>query len=576
MLNKIGWSILSLKIKIIILHIIVTFVTAFFIYMIYDSYIVSQKEDINKKLIKVLKLNEQYMKKSLLAIQKLIKSKKDITKKVHLRVHKYLKENRTIQLNYLRTKIKEEYPLTEQNLDIEIFLVNKVYTITNSSHPKNIGYSLLSNEKSKKALDTLEKIDQYNRSEDVSVDFLDYEMKSFSYSKLDENHFLGIGIIYKDSVNQKKDFKEMIEIANTNMDMFCVIKYNKNNQYYESLIAHKKNFKSNEKYLNSKKKFSLDKDTDNFIINTARTWEIQNYKNNDILTLYVPLIREKNPFMGLPGDIILKIDLDIKAQNIFTNAILNKLIIFLLLHFLLVFMIFYFTNKYQKIEKELEKELSKNQKLINYNKQFISNTVHQIRTPLAVIMTNISLLERLIEKDIKQYSSQINASINLLSNSYENLSYFISNKSLNYHKQKLDLSSLLEDRIRFFEHVVKANKKNILKNIDSNLPLYMNDIELERIIDNSIANMIYYCEVEQNIFISLINKNNNIVLKFKTKTKKEIKKTSKTKRFIIKDTSSFGLGVYLIETITNKYNIKFKLEKKDNNLTIEYIFMKGN
>jgi len=565
---------LSLKFKISILHVAVSFVTLFFIYMIYDSYITSQKKDIENQLMRVLKLNEQHMKKSLENIEKLLASKKDITQKIHLKIHSLLKQNPKLHLEEIRETLKKDYELEKQNLDIEIFLIDKNYLVTNSTHKKNIGLDLNLINKSKTSLDSLKKIDEYNRSKDVSVDFLDYEIKSFSYSSLPKETFLGLGVIYKDSINEKKSFDEMREIVNTNMDMFCIMKDGQNNQYYESLIAHKTKYISNEEYLRSKEKFPLELKTENSIIKTARTWKIQNKKQGDTLSIFLPMLKEVNPIMNVPGDIVLQVDLDISEQNKFLNSILYKLIIFILIHFLLVFIIFYFTNKYQKIEIKLKNQVKKNEELIEYNKHFISNLVHQIRTPLAVIMTNISLLEVMLIKNIKQYTSQINASINMLSNSYENLSYCVSFKTLSYPKRKIDLSSFIQNRIEFFDSIALANKKNIVSNIKPSIYIQMNDIELERLIDNNISNALYFSKFEGTIMVSLVEDKNKILLQFKSLNSKYIDFEVLYEKQINyrKDMSSLGLGLYLINKICEKNQIDSSFYKKDEQIVFQYEF----
>lgn len=563
---------MSLKFKISLLHIAVSFVTLFFIYMIYDSYIISQQKDIEKQLTRVLKLNQTHMEKSLKEINRLLDSKKELTKEIHLNLQNQLKNNPNLKLDYLREQIKKEFDLVNQNLDIEIFLVNKFYKIIDSTHKKNISFDLKSNKKSKLSLDNLIKIDDYNRSTDVAVDFLDYEMKSFSYSKLSEKFYLGLGLIYKDSINQKEAFDEMREIANVDMDMYIILEDSKKNQYFESLIAHKKSFKSNQEYMKSKKLFSLEEETTNPIINTARIWDIQNIKKDNSLQVFIPLMKKNNPFMSIPGDVILKIELDISEENLFFDTILNKLILFILIHFLLIFLIYYFTTKYQRIEKEINLQILKNNELVIYNKNFIANMVHQIRTPFAVIMTNISILEMLIGKNIQKYTTQINASINLLTNSYENLSYFISSSSLNYKKRRINLSNFIIERVNFFDQIANANNKNIIINIDNDIFIYINDIELERFIDNNISFAIKKCSFDSSILISLNKKLNTYNLTFKIFSKDNKEKTlfDIKKEEAIKDTSSSGLGIYIIKEICLNNNISFDYENTNNNLSINY------
>lgn len=428
---------MSLKFKISILHIAISSITLFFIYMVYDSYVLSQKYEIEKQLTRILNLNQAHMQKSLVGINQLLENKKELTQEIHLSLHNHLKENPKANLQELRNNIKKEFQLENKKVDIEVFLVDKYYyRVIDSTEAKNLNRNLSFNKKSKESLDSLSYIDQYKRSNDVSVDFLDYELKNYSYSKLDEELYLGLGVIYKEALDHRKDFDEMRKVANTHIDLFCVMKDSDNNLFYESLLAHKKPYKTNEDYNLNIKKYGQDEITNNPIIKTSKNWEEMSVKKDNTLKFYIPLLKEDNPIMGIPGDIILQVDLDISQEKEFFQTIIFKLILFIVIHFILLFIIFYFTKKYQSIQEKLEKENNKHKDLVNYNKNFISNMVHQIRTPLSIILTNISFMETLLNKNISKYTSQVNAAINSLSNSYENLSYYISYKNLEYSKKK--------------------------------------------------------------------------------------------------------------------------------------------
>ena len=50
-------------------------------------------------------------------------------------------------------------------------------------------------------------------------------------------------------------------------------------------------------------------------------------------------------------------------------------------------------KKYNTLYDKLQNQIENNQLLLDENKQFIADMVHQIRTPLTVIMTNSSLIE---------------------------------------------------------------------------------------------------------------------------------------------------------------------------------------
>ena len=276
--------------------------------------------------------------------------------------------------------------------------------------------------------------------------------------------------------------------------------------------------------------------------------------------------------MSIPGNIVLQVTLDISEQKLFFETIINKLVLFILLHFFLVFIIFYFTNKYQKLEKQLHKEIDKNTNLLEYNKQFISNLVHQIRTPLAVIMTNISLLEVMMKKNIKQYTFQINASINMLSNSYENLSYYVSLKSLEYPKRKINTSKFIQERIGFFDDIAYANKKNLLSNIEPNIFCEFNDIELERLIDNLIVTSLHFCDYDGKVVITFTKRENITSLKLKVlniNNSVDIDILNKKDKDYLQELSSFNLGLYIIRYITKINLVKYSFTKEKNHLVFK-------
>ncbi|GGD38788.1 hypothetical protein GCM10012288_11010 [Malaciobacter pacificus] len=541
--------------------------------MVYDTYVLSQKDEIKKQLTRILNLNQAHMQKSLVRINQLLENKKELTQEIHLSLHNHLKENPKANLQELRNNIKKEFQLENKKVDIEVFLVDKYYyRVIDSTEAKNLNRNLSFNKKSKESLDSLSYIDQYNRSNDVSVDFLDYELKNYSYSKLEEELYLGLGVIYKEALDHRKDFDEMRKVANTHIDLFCVMKDSNNNLFYESLVAHKKPYETTADYNSNIKRYAKDEITNNPIIKTSKNWEEMSVKKDNTLKFYIPLLKEDNPIMGIPGDIILQVDLDISQEKEFFQTIIFKLILFIVIHFILLFIIFYFTKKYQSIQEKLEKENNKHKDLVNYNKNFISNMVHQIRTPLSIILTNISFMETLLKTNVSKYSSQVNAAINSLSNSYENLSYYISYKNLKYTKRKIDISNFIKERVIFFDEIAQANKKSILLNIKEKYEIDFNDIELERLIDNNISNALKNGDIETNIIIRFYKKDDIYNLEFKAYSKNLVLNNlfKKSEETLLKDTSNTSLGVYVIKKICEKNKIIYKCEKKDDSFTFKY------
>lgn len=539
--------------------------------MIYDSYVIAQEKEIDKQVAKVLKLNESYMQKSLMQIQQHLRSKAQLTREIHLELLKKLKRSPKISLEDLSKELSLKFQLQKEGVGLELFFIDKNYIVSYSTQSKNRNLDLNKIPNAKKSLDSLKLVDEMIFSEDIAVDFLDYELRNYSYSKLADGNFLGVGYIYTEAIEQRKNFDEMREMLHLKLDMVCVMKDSQDNQYYESLIAHKSVHKTNEEYQKQIEKFPLKQASQDPIIVTARSWKEQRVKKDETMYVYVPLIQENNPLVRIPGDIVLYIELDISQEQEFLKSIVFKLVLFIFIHFFLLFLIFYFTTRYQQVNKRLNTQIQDNNELIEYNKSFISNMVHQIRTPLAVIMSQVSMLEMVAKQDIKRYVLQINAAINTLSNSYENLSYCLSCRSLHYAPKKLSLKDFVRQRVTFFEHIADAQQKQILLNLQTDIFIEINDIELERLIDNCITNALAVSRVGADIVISLKETQRYVLLSFSTSIKKSIalQLCQKNDTFSMKNGSAPTLGKYLIELISQEYTIEFEITHNLESCTLQ-------
>lgn len=234
-------------------------------------------------------------------------------------------------------------------------------------------------------------------------------------------------------------------------------------------------------------------------------------------------------------------------------------------------------NNYNKLHNLLNNEVQKNKLLLSQNKQFIADIVHQIRTPLTVIMANSSRIEMQGHNDVQSFVNQINSSISVLSNSYEDLSYIISHDAIEYKAVNINFTNFINERIEFFQHVLKANNKTLKYQIESNINIFMNDIELERLIDNNISNAIKHSIKHAKISIVLqkVYKSNKIMLCFKSDGK-PIKNPDLIfdKNYRENDSRrSLGLGLYMVKTICEKNHIKYEANSSNNINSFSYIFI---
>jgi len=230
---------------------------------------------------------------------------------------------------------------------------------------------------------------------------------------------------------------------------------------------------------------------------------------------------------------------------------------------------------YNLLYSKHQDQIEENRILLEENKLFIADMVHQIRTPLSVIMTNTSLIEMKTKEEVSSYITQINSAINMLSNSYEDLSYIISNDTIEYKPIEIDLTDFLNERIDFFEVIAHANNKTITAHIQNDIKVSMNDTELERLIDNNLSNAIKHSYDKSDIEIVLEKNNSDIVLKFISKGTDIY---NVTKLFDKNYTESYGakrslgLGLNIVKMICEKNNIRYSVHSEDNTNTFTYIF----
>ncbi|MGB6328610.1 MAG: HAMP domain-containing sensor histidine kinase [Halarcobacter sp.] len=472
----------------------------------------------------------------------------------------------------LKNKLTKQFNLNSKSLLLETFILDKDYKIIRSSNAFDINYNISINKNEKNTLETISKSHMIKQSPGVFFDAFYHTIKKYAFIKLDNSTFLGVTIVFKFSKKHKEAFKNLVLSLHTKLNYRYVIKDTNNVSYTMGLFMSNENFLSRAQYYEqvySDKQNSLE---DLAFIKASKEGKEYRIQKNNTLYTYVPLLKKDNNILPLFADIILEIQSDTSSEKVFFQKTYLHIIYFIIMHILMVIMIFYFTTSYHNLEKALKRAISKNQDLVKYNKNFIANMVHQIRTPLSVIMSNLSLLEY-FNKDDNKYSQQINASITTLSNSYENLSYINSYDSLVYKSKQMNLSDFLKIRVAYFDSAASANQMNLITNINDNIFFTINDIELERIFDNTITNAIKYSHFKEDVYITLKKSSLGAIISFKNNgTQIENEKTLFQKKPKTENQERLHLGLYVVSLIAKKYDIKivFKREKEFN--IFEYHF----
>jgi signal transduction histidine kinase len=486
--------------------------------------------------------------------------KKQLLKQLHIETLKILHRDMDTDLSVLKKQLNKKFNL--KDMDVNTYLIDENYTIYKTTFPKDLGFNLGLIKEAKNFLDKTKKDSKIYISNFVSTDLLDMKYKLYAYSLLKDNTYLETGItdnkigsIWNSIIAENNDTGNKIK--------FYTIYENKKKYYYYDMIEGIKKSTKKE-YFKDSKNFFKTKQGYNNIIEAYLTHKTVAIKKGNSERIFVPFF-DKDMYSKIGfTNIIMQLDIDISHQlqvmkrfeNIFFASV-SLIVLFLILIFFLIKNNFtrpikliiksinhkklvedrlllekndelgIVAKEYNTLLKSLKREIVTNTQLLDENKRFIADTVHQIRTPLTNIMMNSDMIKLTVEgTSADEFIDQINSSINMLTNSYEDLSYVISHDNIVYTPVHLSLSEILKDRISFFTTIAKVNHKIILGKIEDGINFRINQIELERLIDNNISNAVKYADRNKTISINLHQDGDIITLSFSSYSE-QIKNTSK-------------------------------------------------
>ena len=235
------------------------------------------------------------------------------------------------------------------------------------------------------------------------------------------------------------------------------------------------------------------------------------------------------------------------------------------------------THMLEDLNKNLEynvaektKELTK---LIESQKTFIKNSVHEINTPLAIIQTNIDLLKMKIPNN--KYITNIESGSKIIQYIYDDLSYLIKRDRVIYEKEYLDFSKILFERLNYFEEIAISNSLYFVNNIDQDMYIKFNSTELQRIIDNNLSNAIKYSYSKSPIFVKLEYLNDDEIEFSVTTHSKQIDSVEKIFDDFYRENSArggFGLGLKIVKDICDKNLVIINLQSNEKKTKFTYRF----
>ena len=232
---------------------------------------------------------------------------------------------------------------------------------------------------------------------------------------------------------------------------------------------------------------------------------------------------------------------------------------------------------YDEQSKRLEKQMNYSQNLLASHRQFLRYTVHEMNTPLSVIMSNIELYE--MEYGRNLYLENIEVAVKSIFSMYDDLSYLVRKDRLHYVKRNIDLVDYVRSRIDFFAQVANIAKSHFIFETNCEKAyISFNETKLQRIIDNNLTNAIKYTFEHKNILVSLTQEGENCHFCIASHSCK-IQKPEKIFEEYYREEQSqdgFGLGLNLVKRICKEEKVKITLQSDENLTSFSYQFKVDN
>lgn len=206
--------------------------------------------------------------------------------------------------------------------------------------------------------------------------------------------------------------------------------------------------------------------------------------------------------------------------------------------------------------------------LLQQQDYFTKKIMHEMNTPVSVIMLNAQTLEAEIGKH--PTIDTIKASAKILSSIYDDLNYLVKNEQYTYEPTWITLVDFISDRIAYFHEIAEVKKIELYLEIEAEFMVYINPLHLERLVDNTISNAIKYSHDNTEVELFIGKDKNNFFLSI---TDQGVGIEDVTVVFEQYYQSSqynngLGIGLAIVQEICENYNIDIQIKSKKNEGTI--------
>jgi len=251
--------------------------------------------------------------------------------------------------------------------------------------------------------------------------------------------------------------------------------------------------------------------------------------------------QDQSVHLGVKYIVLKESDLSVQIQELRI-----RIISYLVLSFILMGIVGYFLGRlFLKPVREQIESLDR----------FISDTTHELNTPISAILMTIQSFKGVEQKKMKR----LEASAKRLSVMYSSLTYRLEGKM--EPSEVLCFSEIIVERVGYVKELIDSKRLHMELDLEPTEVL-MSKSSAHRLIDNLLSNAIKYSDVGDSIFITF--KNNVLEVRdtgigIDEKVQEDIFKRYHRAN---EERGGFGIGLNIVLSICKEYKIKLDLNSQ--------------
>ncbi|WP_108060932.1 sensor histidine kinase [Poseidonibacter lekithochrous] len=195
--------------------------------------------------------------------------------------------------------------------------------------------------------------------------------------------------------------------------------------------------------------------------------------------------------------------------------------------------------------------------------RFIKDTTHELNTPISAIIANVEMIDKdsLDEKTARKVN-RIDIGAKTISNIYEDLTFLTLNNKIISENKKLDLSSIVKQRVEYFESLATIKKINFVLDVEDNITFICDAKKFSKLLDNLISNAIKYNKIGGTISVSLKDKLMVVEDTGKGMSKENLDNLFERYTRFDKSVGGFGIGLNIVSLIAKEYKLKIDVSSE--------------